>query len=195
MSRLSVSHGRELVNNNQRRKGSSLNYDGAKLSAAGCQPTMWMINTIAAITNKRPLSLPLPTPPQRFSLSVSLSLVVKVEYPPGENAPIPPFLFLSELADSSCILTLSCPDFFLPLTQSQFDLEEGEVGGLQRGSDSSHLTQHGANNLFSPLAIMQSRHGRHAPSLKVTFCKGCAHASESLHRRGRASRGLVDAIS
>lgn len=189
MSRLSASHGRELVNNNQRRKVSSLNYDGAKLSAAGCQPTMWMINTIAAITNKRPLSLPPPA-------DVSLSLVVKVEYPPGENAPIPPFLFLSELADSSCILTLSCPDFFFTLTQSQFDLEEGEVGrGGVRGSDSSLLTQHGANNLFSPLAIMQSIHGRHAPSLKVTFCKGWAHASESLHRRGRASRGLVDAIS
>lgn len=66
MSRLSASHGRESVNNNQRRKVSSLNYDGAKLSAAGCQPTMWMINTIAAITNKQPLSL---LPPRRFSLS------------------------------------------------------------------------------------------------------------------------------
>lgn len=188
MSRLSASHGRESVNNNQRRKVSSLNYDGAKLSAAGCQPTMWMINTIAAITNKQPLSL---LPPD-----VSLSLVVKVEYPPGENAPIPPFLFLSELADSSCRLTLSCPDFFFTLTQSQFDLEEGEVGeGGLRGSHSSLLTQHRANNFFSPLAIMQSIHGRHAPSLKVTFCKGCAHASESLHRLGRASRGLVDAIS
>lgn len=64
-----------------------------------------------------------------LSSFVSVCLVINVEYPQGENAPILSFLSLSELTDSSPLshyapslpLHLPCPDFFL-ISQNLFDL-------------------------------------------------------------------------
>lgn len=91
-------------------------------------------------------------------LPSSLRLVINVEYPRGGNAPILPFLSLSELTDSSSPPFHSaplppcfrCPDFFSLFHRACLTCAEG--GGRR----SALLTPHGANNLPPRFPIMLS---------------------------------------
>ena len=95
-------------------------------------------------------------------LLFSLRLVINVEYPRGGNAPILPFLSLSELTDSSSPpshsaplpLCLRCPDFFPYFAKPVWPAPRRGVG--VGGRRSALLTPRGANNLPPGFPIMPS---------------------------------------